>query len=166
MGSSLKMIVVFSNLVKLLWILAVTFTVKASDPFRFYDPVVMNGNDLFELVGADPTSIVAFKYDDKNEWTQIPIQIDEMHMQDWEIIKPGDCRIIGRQKQELVYSDPNTFSGPDEDPTFDFDDELVVMAKDLGDIAPSKSVIRPKNVKEDTMVEVAIADPLTEEGSI
>ena len=57
-------------------------------------------------------------------------------------------RIIGRQKQELVYSDPNTFSGPDEDPTFDFDDELVVMAKDLGDIAPAKSVIKPKNVKE------------------
>ena len=57
-------------------------------------------------------------------------------------------RIIGRHKQELVYSDPNTFSGPDEQPVFDFDDELVVMAKDLGDIRPAKSVLRPKYVLE------------------
>ena len=33
-----------------------------------------------------------FRYDGNEEWTQIPIQIDEMHMQDWEIIKSGDCR--------------------------------------------------------------------------
>ena len=32
------------------------------------------------------------RYDGDEKWTQIPIQIDEMHMQDWEIIKPGDCR--------------------------------------------------------------------------
>ena len=57
-------------------------------------------------------------------------------------------RIIGRHKQELVYSDPNTFSGPDAQPMFDFDDELVVMAKDLGSIRPEKSVARPKHVLE------------------
>jgi hypothetical protein len=68
------------------------FTAKANDPFRLYDPVVLNGNDLFELIGVEPSSIVAFRYDGDEKWTQIPIQIDEMHMQDWEIIKPGDCR--------------------------------------------------------------------------
>ena len=56
------------------------------------------------------------------------------------------CRIIGRHKQELVYSDPNTYSGPDEQTVFDFDDELVVMAKDLGVMRPAKSVTKPKYV--------------------
>ena len=52
-------------------------------------------------------------------------------------------RTIGRKKQELVYSDPNTYSGPDEQPLFDFDDELVVMAKDLGFMRPAKSDAKP-----------------------
>ena len=73
--------------------LALTPIARANDPYRLYDPIVLNGNDLYELIGADPTSIVAFKYEGNEEWTQIPIQIDEMHMQDWEIIKPGDCRL-------------------------------------------------------------------------
>ena len=34
---------------------------RASDPFRLYDPVVLNGNDLYELIGADPLSIVGFR---------------------------------------------------------------------------------------------------------
>ena len=57
-------------------------------------------------------------------------------------------RIIGRHKKELVYSDLNTFSGPDEEPLFDLDDELVVMAKDLGEKSPAKSVIKPKFVQD------------------
>ena len=71
-----------------------TTIARANDPYRLYDPIVLNGNDLYELIGADPPSIVAFKYEGNEEWTQIPIQIDEMHMQDWEIIKPGDCRLV------------------------------------------------------------------------
>jgi len=156
------MIRVFSLVNLFCWVYLGLTTTGANDPFRLYDPVVLNGNDLYELIGADPPSIVGFRYDGNEEWTQIPIQIDEMHMQDWEIIKPGDCRIIGRQKQELVYSDPNTYSGPDEQTAFDFDDELVVMAKDLGSMRPAKSVAKPKYVLQDTMVEVAIADPLTD----
>ena len=57
-------------------------------------------------------------------------------------------RTIGREKQELVYSDPNTYSGPDEQPLFDFDDELVVMAKDLGNMRPEKLAAKPKFVKQ------------------
>ena len=57
-------------------------------------------------------------------------------------------RTIGRKQQELVYSDTTTYSGPDEQPLFDTDDELVVMAKDLGDIRPEKLVAKPKYVQQ------------------
>ena len=48
---------------------------------RYYDPIELTGNDLFELIGAVPASIVGFRYDGNNDWHQIPIQIDEMHHQ-------------------------------------------------------------------------------------
>ena len=58
-------------------------------------------------------------------------------------------RIIGREKEFLVYSDPSTYSGPDEEPLFDFDDELVVMAKDLGKtIRPEDGSEGPENVQQ------------------
>ena len=34
---------------------------------------------------------------------------------------------------QLVYADPNTYSGPDENPNFDKDDEFVFMARHLGE---------------------------------
>jgi hypothetical protein len=66
------------------------------DPLRQNDPVEISGSKLFELVGADPKAIVGFRYDPTSpeEWIQIPIQIDEMHFQEWEVIKPGDCRLV------------------------------------------------------------------------
>ena len=43
------------------------------------------------------------------------------------------CRLIGRTLPDtLVYADSQTYSGPDEDPNFDQDDELVFMARHLG----------------------------------
>ncbi len=39
---------------------------------------------------------------------------------------------MGREDTGLVYADPNTYSGADEDDTFDEDDELVFMARHLG----------------------------------
>ena len=33
----------------------------SNDPFRHYDPVVLNGNDLYELIGVDPLAIVGFR---------------------------------------------------------------------------------------------------------
>ena len=44
-------------------------------------------------------------------------------------------RIAGKNPTELVYADPNTYSGADEDPMFDSDDELVFMARHLGEKA-------------------------------
>jgi hypothetical protein len=39
---------------------------------------------------------------------------------------------LGRNDTELVYADPLTWSGPDEDASFDTDDEFVFMARHLG----------------------------------
>ena len=56
-------------------------------------------------------------------------------------------RVLGRNVKELMYADASTYSGPDEDPNFDYDDELTVMAKDLGKVrAPSGIVTFPDNV--------------------
>ena len=63
-----------------------------SDPFRQYDPIELTGSDLYELYGWAPASIIAFRYEESEMWTQIPVQIDEMHEQYWEVVKPGDCR--------------------------------------------------------------------------
>ena len=65
-----------------------------------------------------------------------------------------------------MYADASTYSGPDEDPLFDYDDELTVMAKDLGQSrAPEMPSNFPENVIKDSFVEVGIADPL-QEGNI
>ena len=64
----------------------------AADPFRAYDPVELTGSDVYELYGWDPASIIAFRYEETERWTQIPVQIDEMHEQLWEAVNPGDCR--------------------------------------------------------------------------
>ena len=78
---------------RLIIFLAFAFVCQGANfPLRDYDPVVMNGNDLYELIGVKPESIVGFRYEDNGKWTQVPIQVDEMHMQDWSVIKNGDCR--------------------------------------------------------------------------
>ena len=58
---------------------------------RKYDPVVFKGSDLPQLLDLPIDFIVGFAII-SGKWRQIPIQIDEMHVQNWEIIKNGDCR--------------------------------------------------------------------------
>lgn len=95
------------------------------------DPVVLDGKQLPELLQQDFKNFVAFRIDGKS-WQQIPIQIDEKHWQQWQVILQQDCRIIGRNASDLVYADSKTYSGPDENPLFDEDDELVFMAGHVG----------------------------------
>ncbi len=52
---------------------------------------------------------------------------------------------MGRNATDLVYADPNTLSGPDEDPLFDENDELVFMARYLGPQVPKSTKIFPPN---------------------
>ncbi len=65
---------------------------------------------------------------------------------------------MGRNAFELVYADPNTWSGPDENPLFDEDDELVFMARHVGQ-KQEKGARFPLNTMKDQMVEVKILDP-------
>jgi len=39
------------------------------------------------------------------------------------------CRIMGREAKALVFADSSTYSGSDENPLFDEDDELALMAR-------------------------------------
>lgn len=106
--------------------------------------VVLTGDQLSDLVGAQPSEVVAFRYRrvlPDNTWEQIPVQIDERMVvgfgsQPGSNSTPG---VIGTVYgsgapgvTELQYADPGTWVGADTDPTFDTDDELVFMASDAG----------------------------------
>ena len=39
------------------------------------------------------------------------------------------CRILGREAKALVFADSSTYSGRDDNPLFDEDDELALMAR-------------------------------------
>ena len=66
--------------------------VLTQDPLsREADPVILKGSVLPELRGLLPDTIVGFRFNNLGVWEQIPIQIDEMHVQDMDVIKNGDC---------------------------------------------------------------------------
>ena len=77
-----------------LYILTISYfvIVNSFSPKRKFDAIVFKGEDLPQLLDVPVNYIVGFTYS-KDSWTQIPIQIDEMHLQNWETIKNGeDCR--------------------------------------------------------------------------
>ena len=60
---------------------------------RIYDAVVLKGFDLPELLGVPPSQIFGYTFDSDGQRIQVPIQIDEMHYQKWDVIKhEPDCR--------------------------------------------------------------------------
>jgi hypothetical protein len=120
---------------------------------RDRDPIVLVGTNLPTLTGLDPNHIVAFRY--QNGWEQIPVQIDERKVVDFYQVygyDPGGY-------PTTAYADANTYTGADEDPTFDADDELVFMARDAGDRAAAGAAI-PSGVLGNSGVEIAVTDPL------
>ena len=118
------------------------------------DPVVMVGEALPSLLGLPVDEVVAFRYE--GGWAQIPVQIDErkltLYGSVWGDDTPGPLAT-------MAYTDATTYTGPDDNPAFDDDDELVFMAVDTGDRAPMAAAL-PEEVIPDTGVEVAIEDPL------
>ena len=138
---------------------------EASTLARQGDPIVMKGAEVPWLASAGiaPGDVVAFRYN--GAWEQIPVQVDERDVVEF-------ARIYGNYDQatnptganygigyyDEFYTDPNTFTGPDSDATFDPTDELVFMASDAGDQPPGFS--EPVGVVGNSGIEVRIDDSL------
>lgn len=129
---------------------------------RDCDPVVVEGSEVSCMLGVMPNDVVAFKYQN-NTWQQIPMQIDERQWMDVNTpYGPSNCLYKSTEDVEwdiLYYTDPNTFIGADvSDPSFDVDDELAFMAKDVGGIAPHSAC--PAGVFSNTKCQLLVNDPL------
>ncbi|MFQ5671366.1 MAG: hypothetical protein ACE5HD_12770 [Acidobacteriota bacterium] len=138
--------------------LAIALSIASSAPAaggaplqRPSDPVEMTGILVPTLNGILPAELVAWRY--LGGWQQIPIQVDERDLRDLSTIynEPPQGAV------ELVYTDPDTFTGPDSDPTLDGGDEIVFMVKDAGDLSPTFD--DPPNVIPGSGVEVSIINP-------
>ena len=119
---------------------------------RPHQPLVLHGADLPTLSGAAPDRIVGFRFD--GSWQQIPVQADERFHADFGLI-------YDRQQPTgfttFAYADPDTFTGPDPDPSFDDDDELCLMLADSGQRALGPP---PAGTLAGTGLEVRLVDPL------
>jgi len=123
---------------------------------REMDPVVILGSSLPRLIGQDLVqTLVGFSWQ-SGSWVQIPLQVDERHVVDWFTIKGGECRLYNRNMTDIVYADENTLSGPDEDTSLDQDDEIVFMAKNVGDLEVDGSY--PDGVLEGVRETVEVID--------
>ena len=65
--------------------------------------MVLKGSDLTELLGTPINQILGYSFNANGQWTQIPIQIDEMHFQKWETIKhEPDCRKVWNKQSTFT----------------------------------------------------------------
>ena len=143
-------------------LITTTFVYSQSSTLnRPNDPVVLTGAQLSTFSSLQPNQIVGFKYVN-GTWTQIPIQVDEMALLDIVIPYGPLASQAGyppspSNPKILMYCDPTTFTGNDQNPSFDSDDELVFMAKDAGGQSDGST---PQGVVVGTCSEVLITDPL------
>ncbi|MDX1418839.1 MAG: T9SS type A sorting domain-containing protein [Rubricoccaceae bacterium] len=135
-------------------------------PSRAFEPVVVTGDALTPLAGATPTRVAAFRYQDEG-WVPVPVQVDEREALDLAWVYNGreNARCAGSawcfdrgSAVYTVYTDPGTFTGADSDPFVDPDDEVVFMAQDAGQRAPS-GVEAPPGALGSSGVEVAVRVP-------
>lgn len=136
---------------------------------RDCDPVVVTGVNLPCMNGENPQNVVAFKYENGTGWIQIPMQIDERILLD--IVSPYDPVEIAAISQclrnstrniawnVLFYADAKTHVGADTDANFDDDDELVFMAKDVGDQRVGTSY--PSGTVAGSLCELMVEEPLS-----
>jgi hypothetical protein len=128
---------------------------RASTLTRDLDPVVLTGQALSDLTGLAVDRLVGFRW--VSGWVQIPVQIDERDIVDFDAIYGDPDLFVG--VTTLAYTDPNTYTGPDTVPGFDSDDEIAFMAADAGNQAP-QTVALPAGVVAGSGVEVGISDPI------
>ena len=131
---------------------------------RTHDLVVMEGIDLACMLDKQPQNIVAFKFTEEENWKQVPIQIDERVLLDISAPYNNAPCITGQGTDSdiewdiLFYADTTTFVSADTISSFDRDDELVFMTRDLGE----KSTISeaPIGVTDALPCEISIYDSL------
>jgi len=133
-----------------------TTTLPSGALERIADPVVLTGAMVSSLTGLAPGDVVAFRHD-AGGWTQIPVQVDERDVINFDDVY-NHVGSYGGGITVPDYTDSETFTGPDSDPTLDGDDEVVFMAKDAGDEATATS--EPPGVVADSGLEIVITDPV------
>ncbi len=125
-------------------------------PNRESDPVVVTGETVPALLGANPGTVVAFNWTRDGGWQQVPVQVDERKVVNYNAVRQfHQAPLASRPFDHLAYADPGTFAGADEDPTLDADDEIAAMAMDAGDGAPPSAGL-PAGV--DSRLAVGAAD--------
>ncbi len=128
----------------------------ASFPERDNEPVVLTGDRLPGLTGHPVADLVAFRREGGG-WLPAPIQIDERAMVElWQVMN-----MPSHEVRVLTYTDPEMFTGPDPDPLFDGDDELVFLASQAGD--PAGSAPLPAGVIDGSRRELELRHPATGE---
>lgn len=128
---------------------------QAPPDLRGDDPVVLTGSALGRFVGQPPERLVAFRYD--GGWVQVPVQVDQRMEVDVGLVRsdsPAGLTVLG-------YADAGTLVGPDPDPDFDADDELVFVAGDAGGTAPDGAGWPPGTVESAGAKAVVLKDPDT-----
>lgn len=129
---------------------------------RHGSAIVLTGGPL-PWENALPADVVAFTY--RDGWVQVPVQIDERDTREYAQVYGAyaqgnpNTADFGTHVYGEMYCDPDTFTGPDSNPAFDVNDELVFMADDAGDRGPANEL--PPSILERSGVEVALLDPLT-----
>ena len=97
-------------------------------------PITIKGSQLTALQGFPVATIVAFSFHKKGGWRQIPMQIDERALQTaghvWGKSSDDDLQVFLD-----VYSDPNTYNGPDPEGAFDENDEILIYLETAGEKA-------------------------------
>lgn len=135
------------------------------------DPVVITGDRVAGLRGAEPRNVVAFRY--AQGWRQIPVQVDERARIDLANAYPAGFTCTGTKTppgsgcytpprgryHEVRYTDPDTWIGPDPNPTLDDDDEIAFMARDAGAQAPA-GASGPGGTVGGSGLALRITDPL------
>lgn len=103
---------------------------------RMDDPIVLKGSQLTPLLAADPARLSLMACPN-GAWAPVPFQVDQ--------IKPDGTYAFTAGKNKA----------PDPDPSLDNNDEVVLLARDLGDRCPGPW---PEGVRAG--VEIEITDPI------
>lgn len=106
---------------------------------RDYEPVILKGEQFPELLGVPVSEIFVYSYNaTQNIWNQIPFQIDEK-------LEDG------------------SFALSENDGDLDSTDEIVFMARDLGDVASGLSWIYDDDSRQYGRFAVTFADAINDQ---